>query len=221
MTIPPDHRRLLGLAPHARGKRSPVTCELKCGNACAHDAPNSSANDYFPDVAAHALSRRGLLGAAGAGALALALAPATPAAAAAASVATAAGARGHSLRFAAIDPVPATVDAVTVPDGWTWRAVIRWGDPLFADAPEFDLEHQSAAAQEQQFGYNCDYLDILPMGGAAVGAARGQPRVHQRKHHVPGYDQPGDAGRAEVTSRWPPTASRGRARRSAPGRPWT
>ncbi|NTV43469.1 MAG: hypothetical protein HGA63_09250, partial [Syntrophobacteraceae bacterium] len=33
VTIAPDHRRLLGLVPHARGKRSPVTCELKCGNA--------------------------------------------------------------------------------------------------------------------------------------------------------------------------------------------
>ena len=126
MTIAPDHRRLLGLAPHARGKRSPVTCELKCGNACAHDAPNTSANDYFPEVAARALSRRGVLGAAGAGALALALAPATQAAAAPAASGTASGARGHALRFGAIDPVPATVDAVTVPDGWTWQP----GDPL-------------------------------------------------------------------------------------------
>ena len=134
MTTTPEHRGLLRLVPHARGKRSPVTCELKCGNACAHEAPNRSDNDYFPEVASRALSRRKALGAAGAGALALALAPATPAAA---SVST--GAAGHTggraLRFGAIDPVPATVDAVTVPKGWTWRPLIRWGDPLFDDAP--------------------------------------------------------------------------------------
>ena len=89
MTTTPEHRSLLRLVPHARGKRSPVTCELKCGNACAHEAPNGSDNDYFPDVASRALSRRGVLGAAG-GALALALAPATSAAAAG----TASGTRG-------------------------------------------------------------------------------------------------------------------------------
>ncbi len=164
MTTTPEHRGLLRLVPHARGKRSPVTCELKCGNACAHEAPNRSDNDYFPEVASRALSRRKALGAAGAGALALALAPATPAAA---SVST--GAAGHTggraLRFGAIDPVPATVDAVTVPKGWTWRPLIRWGDPLFDDAPDFDPQHQTAAGQERQFGYNNDYLDILPLAG--------------------------------------------------------
>lgn len=165
MTIAPQSRRLLDLVPHARGKRSPVTCELKCGNACAHAAPNTSANEYFPDIAGRALSRRGVLGG-GTAAFALALAPAGAAAASAPSgVVGASGSRGRALQFSAIDPVPATVDAVTVPQGWTWRPVIRWGDPLFDDAPEFDPLNQSAAAQERQFGYNCDYLDILPTTG--------------------------------------------------------
>ena len=36
--------------------------------------------------------------------------------------------------------------------------LIRWGDPIFADAPEFDPLNQSAAAQEQQFGFNNDFI---------------------------------------------------------------
>ena len=220
MTIAPDHRRLLGLAPHARGKRSPVTCELKCGNACAHEAPNHSANPYFPDVAAQALSRRGVLGAAGAGALALALAPATPAAAA---TGTASGTRGHALRFTAIDPVPATVDAVTVPDGWTWQPIIRWGDPLFSDAPEFDPAHQSAAAQEQQFGYNCDYLDILPMDGRRGRRALAVVNHEYTNENImfpPTTDPAALAEQKRIAM-----AAHGltvvELRRSAPGRPWS
>ena len=43
------------------------------------------------------------------------------------------------LQFTAIAPVDAAVDAFTVPEGFTWQPVIRWGDPLFNDAPDFDL----------------------------------------------------------------------------------
>ena len=123
MTIAPENRRLLGLVPHARGKRSPITCLLKCGDQCAHETPNTSDNEYFPDVATRALSRRGVLGGVGAGALALAVAPATPAAAG--TVAAAPAGRGNGLRFSPIAPVPATVDALTVPEGYTWKALVR------------------------------------------------------------------------------------------------
>jgi secreted PhoX family phosphatase len=53
------------------------------------------------------------------------------------------------------------VDAFTVPEGFTWQPIIRWGDPLFNDSPDFDLGRQTAAAQARQFGYNNDYTDIL------------------------------------------------------------
>ena len=222
MTIAPQTRRLLGLVPHARGKRSPVTCELKCGNACAHDAPNTSPNEYFPDVAARALSRRGVLGAAGGGALALALAPAG-AAAAAPTAFSATGTRGPALRFSAIDAVPASVDAVTVPQGWTWQPVIRWGDPLFADAPEFDPLHQSAAAQAQQFGYNCDYLDVLPMEGR-----RGRRAVAVVNHEYtnenimfPPTTDPAMLAEQKRIAMAAHGLTVVELRRSAPGRPWT
>ena len=220
MTITPDHRRLLGLAPHARGKRSPVTCELKCGNACAHEAPNPSRNDYFPEVASRALSRRGVLGAAGAGALALALAPGAPAAAA---TATASGTRGHALRFTAIDPVPASVDAVTVPTGWTWAPVIRWGDPLFADAPDFDPTTQTAAAQEQQFGYNCDYLDILPMEGRRGRRALAVVNHEYTNENImfPPTTDPDTLAEQKRIAMAAHGLTVVELRRSAPGRPWS
>lgn len=40
---------------------------------------------------------------------------------------------------------------------------LRWGDPLFSDAPAWDIQHQSKAAQERQFGYNCDWIGFLPL----------------------------------------------------------
>ncbi|HEY9263747.1 MAG TPA: hypothetical protein VIQ11_03980, partial [Mycobacterium sp.] len=62
MTIAPENRPLLTVHTHARGKRSPVTCRLKCNDACLHPAPNESANEYFKDVVSSVLSRRAMLG---------------------------------------------------------------------------------------------------------------------------------------------------------------
>ncbi|WP_298458513.1 PhoX family phosphatase [uncultured Cellulomonas sp.] len=144
-----------------RGKRSAVTCHLKCADACAQPVPNTSDNEYFADVAGAALSRRSVLGGGAVGALALLVAGAAGAAPAAA--AGRGRARGAGLAFSPIAPVPATVDALTVPAGYRWAPIIRWGDPILRGAPEFDAANQTAAAQAGQFGYNNDYLDIISM----------------------------------------------------------
>ncbi|MDO9379250.1 MAG: hypothetical protein Q7T56_10420, partial [Nocardioidaceae bacterium] len=67
MTQLPTRRRLLPVlsqsspaAPCSSG-RAALTCRYRCGDACAHDAPNTSSNDTFADVMQSALSRRGLL----------------------------------------------------------------------------------------------------------------------------------------------------------------
>jgi secreted PhoX family phosphatase len=41
--------------------------------------------------------------------------------------------------------------------------VIRWGDPVLPGAPPFDPANVTAAAQAMQFGYNNDYIAVLPM----------------------------------------------------------
>jgi secreted PhoX family phosphatase len=60
---------------------------------------------------------------------------------------------------------PSSVDDVVVPDHYLYDVLIRWGDPLFNGAPAFDLGNQTAAAQRQQFGYNCDFLGYFPLKG--------------------------------------------------------
>ncbi|MDQ0755348.1 PhoX family phosphatase [Arthrobacter sp. B3I4] len=162
---------LLPMLGHTKGKRSPVTCALKCDNACSGEVCNSSSNGYFRDIASATMSRRTALGFGAAGALAVvfgnAVTSAEPAAAGGAGLSAAAktGFGKSKLKFTAIAPVDAAVDAFSVPAGFAWHPVIRWGDPLFSDSPAFDVDRQSAAAQARQFGYNNDYTDILPLDG--------------------------------------------------------
>ena len=61
--------------------------------------------------------------------------------------------------------VPAsTADTFVVPPSYTARPLISWGDPLFADAPEFDdTARQDAAAQLRQFGDNTDGMSFFPL----------------------------------------------------------
>jgi uncharacterized protein len=53
------------------------------------------------------------------------------------------------------------VDALTVPAGYRWIPILRWGDPLFAESPDFHPEAPDAHAQELQFSYNNDFLAIM------------------------------------------------------------
>jgi uncharacterized protein len=59
-----------------------------------------------------------------------------------------------------------------VPHDYRADILVRWGDPLFADAPPFDPERQTAAAQARQFGYNNDYVGLVPLPPASDGAER-------------------------------------------------
>ncbi|MEU0452038.1 phosphatase, partial [Streptomyces sp. NPDC006129] len=100
------------------GGRSALTCRFRCGDACFHEVPNTSSNEYVGDVIAGALSRRSMMraaavvtvAAAGAGAVGVAQAPQAGAvptdvpadAAREAARGKAKGARG--LRFAPVAP---------------------------------------------------------------------------------------------------------------------
>ncbi|QCU77396.1 PhoX family phosphatase [Citricoccus sp. SGAir0253] len=158
-------KRHLPMLGHTRGNRSAVTCALKCGNACAHPDPNTSGNAHFRDIASTAISRRAALGLGG-GLAAAVVVGANAVSTAPAAVAAPGGhpTGGGKLAFTPLDGVPKTVDDVTVPAGYDWQAIIRWGDPLFADSPEFDITQQTGETQAQQFGYNCDYLDVITDG---------------------------------------------------------
>jgi len=155
----PSGHHQLPLLPTHPSSRSASVCHFRCGDACAQPVPNPSDNAYFGDVLRASLSRRTVLAG---GAAAVVLGSVTrevvqaPAAAAA---------HGGSLRFDAIDPVPRTVDAVTVPEGFAWNTIIKWGDPILPGAPEFDFDGQTPAAQAGQFGYNNDFTALLRLHG--------------------------------------------------------
>lgn len=146
--------RLLPLFPAHPGGRSPVTCEYRCGNACAHPEPNESGNAYFGDVVKDISRRRvfkaGAVMAAAAGGFA-------------ALSGTASASKPRPAPGTDFDPVPPNkLDAVVVPDGYAQRVVIRWGDPVVPGAPKFDFTKQTAAAQAKQFGYNNDFVGLIP-----------------------------------------------------------
>ncbi|GAA4957300.1 PhoX family protein [Actinoplanes utahensis] len=174
--MPDFSRRLLPLLGHSGGSRDAMTCLYRCANACDHPAPNESANPYLGDVVNAEMSRRGVVRAGAVGAMVLgfggsALAAAGPAAAAPAAHPGSGHGHGHhhpqpKAGKIGFKPVaPNTLDAFTIPEGYRSSVVIRWGDPVEPGAPKFDVDKQTAAAQSKQFGYNNDFVGVLPIPG--------------------------------------------------------
>ncbi|WP_157554296.1 PhoX family protein [Nocardia crassostreae] len=143
--------------------RASVTCQYKCGNACFHEVPNDSKNEYFGDIVA-AMSRRRVLQ--GGAAVVLAVGAGSVLAAcgddATTNTASETG-TGTGTGFTAV--APNKEDAVVIPEGYEQGVVIRWGDPVLKDAPNFDFANQTAAAQAKQFGFNNDFAALLPVPG--------------------------------------------------------
>ncbi|WP_128984092.1 PhoX family protein [Streptomyces roseicoloratus] len=212
---------LLGSHAHGDahgGGRSALTCRYRCGDACFQEVPNTTDNAYVGDVIAGVLSRRTALRAAAVvtvasaagSALALGDAPAAQALPQGGHRPGHAGHAGHGghgeadgargLRFRPV--APNTADRVTVPAGYSQNVVIRWGEPILRGAPAFDPDRQTAAAQAGQFGYNNDFLSLLPL--------RGEPhrQVLVANHEYTdeilmfrGYD-PDDPTREQVETAW-------------------
>ncbi|RJE87248.1 PhoX family protein [Paracoccus onubensis] len=72
-------------------------------------------------------------------------------------------------RFAFKPILIATDDTVRVPEGYSWKPVIKWGDALFADAEPFDPANGvSFAASERVFGENTDGMELFVVGNKQV-----------------------------------------------------
>ncbi|MEH6497643.1 MAG: PhoX family phosphatase [Pseudomonas marincola] len=62
--------------------------------------------------------------------------------------------------------VPAnSLDTVTVPDGYSWHVVTKWGDPLWSDGADFDsVSRGTAASQIKAVGDNNDGMMLFTHG---------------------------------------------------------
>jgi hypothetical protein len=122
---------------------------------------NASANPTMGDIINRRFSRRGFLG----GSLAVA-AISTTVSPVALLLADEARAEAAASAFA-FDEIEAGVDVNHhVAPGYKADVLLRWGDKVFADAPEFDPMNQTPEAQARQFGYNNDYVGFIPLDGA-------------------------------------------------------
>ena len=138
----------------------------------------------FDTLAENAISRRGFLGrgvAFGAAAFVMGATGMTPF-----PVRAASGRIGF-------EPVAANgLDTVTVPRGYRWHVVARWGDPMWSNSIAFDQATRgSGASQELAFGDNNDGMSLFADGDRSVlavnneyvnrniiygGAGTGEPR---------------------------------------------
>ncbi len=137
--------------------RRPPSCKEEM--AAEDTITRHSTSPSFNDILGRRLSRRHLLKGSAAAALAASLPPQVPAAPDFSS---------SSLGFTEL---PHGLDnrLHVAEGGYRAQVLLRWGDPLFANAPAFNPARQSAAAQQRQFGYNCDFTAFMPLparGGA-------------------------------------------------------
>ena len=121
----------------------------------------------FERLAERAISRRGFLcGTATWGATAFVLG--------------AGGMVGPSARAGAagldFTPVGANgLDTVTVPEGYSWHVVTRWGDPLWSNGAAFDhATRGTGESQEAAFGDNCDGMALFSDGEKSVLAVNNE-----------------------------------------------
>ena len=122
----------------------------------------------FDRVVEAALSRRGFLGgvlAFGSGATAMGLL----------NTGSAIAQEAATSRFG-FTPIPIATDfEVHVPEGYTAQVMLRWGDPLFSDAPAFD--HATGGTLESQrrsMGDNTDGMEMFFAGGRHILAVNNE-----------------------------------------------
>ena len=125
------------------------------------DGRNASANPTMGEIVSRRFSRRSFLQ----GSLAVSAVAATVSPVALMTADKARAASGSAFSFPEVE---AGVDARHhVAEGYDADVLLRWGDALFPDSPDFDPANQRAEAQARQFGYNNDYVGFIPIDGAA------------------------------------------------------
>jgi len=116
----------------------------------------------FDRVVERAISRRGFLGGAlafgsGAAVMGTAFLKGTTALA------------QQTSRFSFEQLAPQTDGTVHVPEGYRWDVLVRWGDPLFSDAPAWDAATGiPTEGSDRVFGENTDGMELFNIGGREI-----------------------------------------------------
>ena len=131
--------------------------------------PRAASAETIGQVISRRLSRRGFLAGLGAASGLAITGCATPAAPEA--LAEAAPASQPRFRFSEIPR--GSSETHLVADGHRADVLIRWGDGLFADSPDFTPGALTAEAQRRQFGYNNDFIGYIRLDPQMDGAERG------------------------------------------------
>lgn len=123
---------------------------------------NRNASLPFQTILNRRINRRDLLS----GSASLALAGVVPY-----EAATGADGGPATLTFSEL---PHGLDAdFAVAEGYQARVLVRWGDPIFSDAPDFDPFNQAKENQLRQFGYNNDFVGFTALPPGSDNSARG------------------------------------------------
>ena len=120
----------------------------------------------FDEIVERACSRRGFMG----GVLALG-----SAAALGGTTALTPGEAMAADRLGFAQVAANSLDTVTVPDGFNWQVLVRWGDPLWSDVPAFDpATRGTGASQERAFGDNTDGMALFSAAGRMILAVNNE-----------------------------------------------
>ncbi|GGX43534.1 transcriptional initiation protein Tat [Tateyamaria omphalii] len=131
----------------------------------------------FDEVVERAISRRGFLGGvvafgSGAAVMGTSMLKGTTAMA------------GQTSRFA-FEQLPIQTDGtVHVPEGYSWDVLVRWGDPLFSDAPAFDPANGvPVEGSDRVFAENTDGMHLFTVGNKQILAVNNE--YANRKTNLP------------------------------------
>ena len=128
------------------------------------------AHNQFDEVVERAISRRGFLG----GTLAFGSGAAVFGSAFLKNSTSVQAQAASGFKFKPIDI--ATDYSIQVPEGFKWKAVVRWGDPLFSDAadsysPEGGV---SVDVSDKVFGENTDGMELFEIDGRQIIAVNSE-----------------------------------------------